>query len=79
MSENIIAVRPANRIWITRDWHLYTHKIYRDNILVAAENISQARAIEIIDANPNGRTIGLDPVDFTGAMAQWTYEIAIED
>lgn len=79
MTTNIITAHPPNRIWVTRDWHRYTHKIYRNGVLVAFADIDRTRAEEIINANPGGYTIGHEPLDFTGAMAQFTFEIPIEE
>lgn len=80
MAEIIVIERPPNRIWVSRDFDHFSYRRYENGELVAVDdNISQARAMQIIEANPDGYTIGGEPVNFEPGAKQFTFEIVIGD
>lgn len=77
MITNIVA--QVVEIWVSRDFDEYTHSIYQDSVLKAARKISQARAAEIINENPDGRVRGFLPVDWTPGAKQFTWIARIQE
>lgn len=77
MSGTIVAQKAE--VWVSRDYGVYTHKIYRNGVLASASIISESRAKEIIGATPDGRVRGSEPVTFEPGAKQFTWIAWIEE
>lgn len=70
----------ATMIMITRDHDFYFYSRRGRGITAPlGERISAARAREIVAENPDGRTIGTSPVDWTPGPRQWTFVAEVGD
>ena len=77
MSKSIVT--ETIEIWVSRDFDVYTHKIYRDGVLASDETIDAQRAAQIILANPNGSTRGQEPINFEPGAKQFTWIVEIDE
>lgn len=69
--------RGATMIMITRDhdFFFYSRRNGQGCTDQLGQRIDAARAREIVESNPDGRTIGTAPVNWTPGAYQWTFVV----
>ena len=73
VTETVVTETVMTEIWVSRDFDIYTHRIWRNGGLSSAKNITATRAAEIINSNPGGRVRGSNPVTFAPGAKQFTW------
>ena len=66
-------------VWVSRDFGTYTHKIYRNGVLVSVRFIDGARAKQIVEEMPEGKVRGLNQVDWTPGAKQFTWIAQVKE